>query len=127
MRVLVMLATPAAIVLLSASVAQAACTGTNGRGWGSGQGSGSFQMTTADKTCRISFPHVINDATRTQVPASRVSFTRQPASGKVSVTGSGLVYTPGKGFKGTDTFCTSNTAPKAPGVTLSGCVSVTVR
>lgn len=127
MRAFVMMATPVAIVLLSSSVAQAACTGSNGRGWGSGQGSGSFEMTSADRTCRIAFPHVINDRAGTQVPASKVSFTRQPTSGKVSVSGGGLVYTPGRGFKGTDTFCTSNTAPKAPGVTLAGCISVTVR
>lgn len=127
MRTFFAMSAPFAIVLAFSSVAEAACTGSNGRGWGSGQGSGSFEMTSADKSCQISFPNVINDRAGTQVPANKVSFTRQPSNGKVSVTGRGLVYTPARGFKGTDRFCTSNTAPKAPGVTLSGCVAVTVR
>ncbi len=50
-----------------------------------------------------------------------------PKNGKVQVTGKGLVYTPAKGFKGSDSFCTKNTTPKAPGVVLSGCITVAVR
>ncbi|MCC4243238.1 Ig-like domain-containing protein [Stappia indica] len=110
-----------------ASSVHAACTGSNGRGWGRGNGAGSFQMTAADKSCRIGFTNVINDRTKTSVPANKVSVTRAPKNGKVQVTGKGLVYTPAKGFKGSDSFCTKNTTPKAPGVVLSGCITVAVR
>jgi len=109
------------------SGAQAACTGSNGRGWGTGNGAGQFEMTAADKTCRMSFQGVINEAAKTRIPATQVTITRAPASGKIAVTKSGLIYTPNKGFQGSDTFCTSNTTPKVPGITLSGCVTVTVR
>lgn len=125
----ILLSTTAALVIgcLSATAAQAACTGTNGRGWGSGNGAGAFQMTTADRNCRIGFPNFINDRARTSIPATRVSVTRPPRSGKVAVTGRGIVYTPAKGFTGSDTFCTRNTSPKVPGQALSGCITVTVR
>lgn len=84
-------------------------------------------MTAADKSCRISFPGIIDDRKGTRVPATNVTVTRRPASGKVSViAGRGIFYTPNKGFKGSDTFCTSNTTPKAPGVILSGCITVAV-
>jgi hypothetical protein len=116
-----------AVGCLTVSTAQAACQGSNGRGWGRGAGAGQFEMTTADKVCRISFTNVINERDNTSIPATNVSLTRAPSAGKVSVTKSGLVYTPNKGFKGSDTFCTSNTTAKAPGVTLSGCITVTVR
>jgi hypothetical protein len=127
MRMFVAMTTIVVSSGLSLLAAQAACTGTNGRGWGSGQGSGSFQMTAADKSCRISFPGIIDDRAGTRVPATNVTITRSPTAGKVKVAaGRGLIYTPNKGFTGTDTFCTSNTTPKAPGVTLSGCITVAV-
>ena len=81
-------------------------------------------MTQADRSCRISFPGFIDDRAGTRVPATNVTVTQQPGSGKVSVTRSGITYTPNKGFKGRDTFCTSNTTPKVPGKTLSGCIAV---
>lgn len=127
MRILT--ATTAIIIAggLTLTAAQAACTGTNGRGWGSGQGAGSFQMASTDKSCRISFPGIIDDRAGTRTPATNVTITRGPSSGKVSIaSGRGLVYTPNKGFKGSDTFCTSNTSPKAPGVTLAGCITIAV-
>lgn len=114
------------IGLVSAAVAEAACSGSNGRGWGSGRGAGSFTMTTADKSCRTGFVNFIDDKKKTQVPATQVKVTRAPKSGKVAVTGRGVVYTPNKGFKGSDTFCTSNTAASVKG-TLSGCTTITVR
>lgn len=126
MRIVMTMAT----VLISGNLmiiaAEAACIGSNGRGWGSGQGSGSFQMASTDRSCRISFPGIVDDRAGTRIPATQVTVTRGPASGKVSVAGGGLVYTPNKGFKGSDTFCTSNTTPKAPGVTLAGCITVSV-
>ncbi|MER2537162.1 MAG: Ig-like domain-containing protein [Rhizobiaceae bacterium] len=83
-------------------------------------------MTTADKECRISFPGFMNGDTR--IPATQVTLTRQPKAGKITVvSGQGLIYTPARGFKGKDTFCTRNKSPKMPGGTLSGCVTVTVR
>lgn len=112
--------------ILSTSVVHAACTGTNGRGWGSGQGAGKFAMSASDKSCRIGFTNFIDDKKKTQVPATQVTVTRGPKSGKVQVTGKGLVYTPNGGFKGSDTFCTKNTSPKVKG-TLAGCITVTVR
>jgi len=110
-----------------ASSAQAACSGSNGRGWGSGNGNGKFEMTAADKSCPISFTNVIDDKAKTKIPATNVTVTKPPKSGKVAVTGAGLVYTPTPGFKGKDTFCTKNTTPKAKGVTFSGCITVSVK
>lgn len=112
---------------MSISAAEAACTGSNGRGWGSGNGAGKFTMSAADQSCRIGFTNVIDDRKKTSIPATNVKITRAPKSGKVAVTGSGLVYTPAKGFKGQDRFCTSNKAPSVKGTTLSGCITVTVR
>ena len=114
------------IAAFSASIAEAACSGTNGRGWGKGQGNGKFQMTTADKTCNIDFPGFIDDRKKTRTPATNVTITRAPKSGKINVTGKGLVYTPAAGFKGNDRFCTKNTAAGVRG-TLRGCITVTVR
>lgn len=127
MRILITGLTFATVSCAMLSGAQAACTGSNGRGWGTGNGAGQFEMTAADKTCRMSFQGVINEAAKTRIPATEVTITRAPGSGKVAVTKSGLVYTPNKGFQGSDTFCTSNTTPKEPGITLSGCITVTVR
>lgn len=112
---------------LFASSVHAACTGSNGRGWGRGNGAGSFKMAAADKSCRIGFTNVINEQTKARIPATQVSVTRPPKNGKVQVTGKGLIYTPAKGFKGSDTFCTRNTTPKVPGFVLSGCITVAVR
>lgn len=112
----------------AAHPAYAACTGTNGRGWGGGSGNGQFQMTGADKICRISFPGFVDDVAKTRTPATEVKITRAPKSGKVSVVaGQGLVYTPEQGFKGKDRFCTRNTTPKVKGKALAGCITVTVR
>jgi len=127
MRVKIFTATFFAVGCLTLSMAEAACTGTNGRGWGSGRGAGKFEMTAADKNCRISFTNVINDQQKTRIPATNVTITRAPKSGKVNVTGSGLVYTPNQGFRGSDTFCTRNTTPKAPGAVLSGCITIAVK
>ncbi|KRE11877.1 hypothetical protein ASE63_19190 [Bosea sp. Root381] len=127
MRFLIAMTAIVASSGVSLTAAEAACTGSNGRGWGSGQGSGSFQMTAADKACQISFPGIVDDRAGTRIPATNVTITRGPASGKVGVVaGRGLTYTPNKGFTGRDTFCTSNTTPKAPGVTLAGCITVAV-
>jgi hypothetical protein len=113
---------------LMASTAHAACTGTNGRGWGKGNGAGKFEMTTRDKICKISFPGFVNDAKKTRIAATNVTFTSKPKNGKISVVaGQGLIYTPKAGFKGKDKFCTRNSSPKVKGQTLSGCVTVTVR
>lgn len=109
------------------SAAQAACTGSNGRGWASGNGAGKFEMVAADKTCQIGLTNVIDDQTKTKIPATNVVITKTPKSGTVSVKSNGLVYTPKKGFTGDDTFCTKNTTPKSPGVTLSGCITVSVK
>ena len=111
----------------AATPADAACTGSNGRGWSKGNGNGKFEMTTADKTCRIGLTNVIDDKAKTQIPATNVTVTTPPKSGKVAVTGSGLVYTPAPGFKGKDKFCTKNTTPKVKNITLSGCITVTVK
>lgn len=109
------------------TAAFAECKGSNGRGWGSGKGAGQFEMTMADKTCQISFPGFVNDAAKTRVPATDVKLTRAPASGKIGiVAGKGLIYTPNPGFKGSDSFCTVNTAKGQAGK-LSGCITVTVR
>lgn len=111
--------------LFSVSVAEAACTGSNGRG--SGKGNGQFTMAPGDTSCSIPFTNFIDDRKKTSVPATQVRITNAPKSGKVGVTGRGLVHTPAKGFKGSDRFCTSNTAPRVKGQTLSGCITVTVR
>lgn len=113
---------------VSVSSVQAACTGMNGRGWGSGRGAGEFLMSASDKTCKISFPGFIDDVRKTRTPATDVTVTRQPKSGKIDVVaGKGLIYTPNAAFKGKDRFCTKNTSPKVKGKSLSGCISVTVR
>lgn len=72
-------------------------------------------------------PSFINDQAKTSIPATNVKITRPPKSGKVAVTGSGLVYTPASGFKGNDRFCTTNTTPKVKGKMLRGCITVTVK
>lgn len=114
--------------MLVASTAHAACTGSNGRGWGGGNGAGKFEMTAADKNCRISFPSFINDAAKTRIPASDMKLTRAPASGKIGVVaGQGIIYTPNPGFKGTDRFCTVNTSKEVPRQRLAGCITVTVK
>ncbi len=84
-------------------------------------------MVAADKTCQIGFTNVIDDKAKTKIPATNVVITKPPKSGAVSVKSSGLVYTPKKGFMGDDTFCTKNTTPKAPDVTLSGCITISVK
>jgi hypothetical protein len=127
MRILIATATILAAGCFTVSVADAACTGSNGRGWGSGNGAGKFEMAATDKNCRIGFTNVIDEKKKTSIPATKVTVTRAPKSGKVNVGGNGLLYTPAKGFKGRDTFCTRNSTPKVPGVTLSGCITVTVR
>lgn len=127
MRALITMITYVAVGYSTLSAAQAACSGTNGRGWGSGNGAGQFEMTTADKSCRISHPGFVNDRAGTRIVADKVTLTRAPSSGKLAVSTGGVIYTPNKGFTGSDTFCTSNTSPKVPGQTLSGCVTVSVR
>lgn len=126
MRTLAILGSVVVAGYLSVSAADAACQGTNGRGWGSGNGAGKFTMSASDKTCQIGFPNFINDKNKTQTPANIVTITRAPKSGKVQVTGRGLVYAPAAAFKGSDTFCTRNKSAKVKG-TLSGCITVTVR
>jgi hypothetical protein len=111
---------------VSASSAFAACEGSGGRGWASGKGDGKYEMAGSDKTCLIGYPNFIDDATKTRVPATEVTLTRAPKSGKIGLTAKGLVYTPAAGFKGSDKFCTKNTAKGHKG-TLSGCITVTVR
>ena len=92
---------------------------------GLGQRSGQWQVPDAagDKQCLIGYPSFIKGQSKT--PATQVKLTRAPKSGKISLSPQGLIYTPAAGFKGTDKFCTSNTAAGVPG-TLKGCVSVTV-
>ena len=116
-----------ALVAVTAS-AHAECSGSNGRGWGTGNGKGSFEMTSADKVCKISFPGLIDEVKKTREPATDVTITRQPKNGKVSVVkGQGLIYTPARNFKGEDQFCTKNTTPKVKGKSLSGCITVMVK
>lgn len=110
----------------TASSALAACEGSNGRGWGSGKGDGKYDMAAADKTCLIGYPNFIDDVKKTRVPATEVSLTRAPKSGTITLSAKGLVYTPAQGFKGSDKFCTKNTAKGEKG-TLAGCITVTVR
>lgn len=112
--------------LFAASAAQAECTGSNGRGWASGKGNGQFEMTAADKSCQISFPGFINDADQSRIPATEMTLTRAPKSGKLSVSADGPVYTPNAGFKGKDKFCTKNKSAEVPGKTLGGCINITV-
>lgn len=112
---------------ITATMAQAECTGSNGRGWGSGKGSGKFEMTGADKNCKISFPGFINDTEKTRIPATEFKLTRGPKNGTLSVApGQGLIYTTTPGFKGSDKFCTRNSSPAVNGQTLSGCVTINV-
>lgn len=127
MKTLAVLSAGILASFLSASIAEAACTGSNGRGWGKGNGNGKFQMTQADKSCSIGFPNFINDKEKTSIPADRVSITRKPKSGDVRVARKGMVYTPKAGFKGKDKFCTRNTSPKVKGGVLAGCVNITVK
>ncbi len=120
------LTTLAVIGCFSAAEAYAACTGSNGRGWASGRGAGKFEMTAADKSCKISVPGFVVGKNRT--PAAESKITRQPKSGKVTIAqGRGFLYTPNAGFKGKDRFCSSSTSPKFKGQRLAGCVTVTVR
>lgn len=122
------LATAFLIGCFSVSTVHAACTGSNGRGWASGRGAGKFEMTAHDKSCKISFPGFVDDVRKTRIPATDVTVTSKPKSGKISVVaGRGLVYTPSAGFKGKDRFCTRNTSSKLKGKSLSGCITVTVR
>lgn len=114
-------------VALTSTAAYAECTGSNGRGWGSGKGSGQFEMAASDKSCQISFPGFIDDVKKTRTPATEMTLTRAPKSGKITLSKDGPIYTPNPGFKGTDKFCTKNKAATVKGKTLSGCVSVTVR
>jgi len=114
--------------LFAASAAQAECNGSNGRGWASGKGAGQFEMTAADKTCRISFPGFIDDVKKTRIPATEVVLTKAPSHGKIGIVANqGLIYTPTPGFKGSDRFCTKNTAKEMKGKSLSGCITVVVR
>ncbi|MCB1445476.1 MAG: hypothetical protein KDJ87_06660 [Rhizobiaceae bacterium] len=128
MRALITLVVLSVAGLSTIPPAYAACTGSNGRGWGKGNGNGQFKMAASDKICKISFPGFINDAKKTRIPATDVSFTRKPKNGRISVVaGKGVIYTPDPGFRGKDRFCTRNKSPKVKGKTLSGCVTVTVR
>lgn len=116
------------IALFAGTAAEAACTGSLGRGWASGQGNGQFEMTVADRTCQMGFANFIDDAAKTRIPATEVALTKAPGNGKIGIIANqGVVYTPNANFKGTDRFCTRNTAPQVKGKTLSGCVNVTVR
>lgn len=126
MRILATIATIAVAGCVTVSVANAACQGSLGRGWGGGKGAGQFTMSAADGSCRVGFPNFIDDKRKTSTPATQTTVTRAPKSGKTSIGARGVVYTPSKGFKGKDTFCTRNTSPKVKG-TLAGCVTVTVR
>lgn len=125
-NVITVLSVALAAGCLTIGTAEAACKGSNGRGWASGKGNGKYQMTAADKSCSINFPGFIFK-NKPRVPAKQVSITRPPKSGTVKVTGSGVVYTPSPGFKGSDKFCTKNTSPKVKGQALSGCVTVAVK
>ena len=123
-KIMRVLATVAAAIVIggaTVSVANAACTGGFSSGWASGAGTAQFTMSEADGSCQTGFPRFTSNTL-----ATRVTFTRAPKSGKASLTSSGVVYTPAKGFKGKDSFCTRNTSPQVRG-TLSGCITVTVR
>lgn len=82
-------------------------------------------MTSADKSCTVGYANFIDDADQS-TPATEVSLTQAPKSGKISIGKNGVVYTPNSGFKGKDKFCTKNKAPTQKG-TLSGCVTITVK
>ncbi|WP_108263530.1 hypothetical protein [Mangrovicoccus ximenensis] len=109
-----------------ASEAWASCAGGDGRGWASGKGDGAFEMAPGAATCLMNYPNVIHADDR-RMPATQVTLTRAPKSGKIGLSKQGVVYTPNAGFRGKDRFCTRNTAAAFPGQTLSGCVTVTVR
>jgi hypothetical protein len=127
MRQRLTLAAGLALGIFATSTAQAACTGTLGRGWASGRGQGAFEMTSRDRSCSIDFPAFINDRTGKTVPATRVTISKAPSAGTLKATRRGLIYRPQRGFTGSDSFCISNTTPKVPGETLSGCTTITVR
>jgi hypothetical protein len=114
--------------IASASSSYAACSGSNGRGWGTGKGKGLFEMSSTDKSCNIAFPGFIDDVKKTRTPATEVTVTRQPKSGKIAVVaGKGVTYTPAANFKGKDSFCTRNTTPKVKGKSLAGCITISVK
>ncbi len=127
MRQQIAFATLLLIGSFAAESVAAACTGSNGRGWASGKGVGRFEMTTADGTCRMGFPGFTFSDGRPRVPATELVLTQAPKSGKITLHSEGLIYTPNRGFKGEDRFCTRNTTPRMPGKTLSGCITVAVR
>jgi len=113
-----------AVTAFSAGTAFASCKGSFGRGWASGQGNGAFEMRAADKTCVLGFTGFGSGSDR--VLATEVALTTAPKSGKIGVSGKGMVYTPNPGFKGKDKFCTRSTAKQVKGQSLSGCVTMTV-
>ena len=128
MRVLKTLALSIIVGCLTASAANAACEGSNGRGWGKGRGAGKFEMNQADKNCRISFPGFTNDTTGKRIPGDKVVITSKPKNGDLTVVaGKGLIYTPKAGFKGKDKFCTINTSDRQKKGKLQGCVTVSVK
>lgn len=112
--------------MFAATAAYAECSGGNGRGWASGKGKGQFEMTAGDTSCLVSFPSFIDDTNKTKTPATEVKLTRAPKAGKITLSQQGIIYTPTAGFKGSDSFCISNTAPGMKGK-LSGCVSIAVK
>jgi len=116
-----------ALLISSASVAMAACEGSTGRGWASGKGTGTYEMSPGDTRCQIPFVGFFSNNGGTFTPAKDVSLRKAPRSGKISLSGSGIIYTPNAGFRGTDEFCTVNRSSKAQGETLSGCYKVTVK
>ncbi|WP_282129011.1 Ig-like domain-containing protein [Roseobacter litoralis] len=116
-----------AFVFLGATTAIAACDGASGRGWASGNGKGSYEMTSGAKRCEIPFVNFFSNNGNTRTPAKEVTLRRAPKSGTISLSSSGIIYTPNAGFKGKDRFCTVNRSSAFEGQTLSGCITVTVK
>lgn len=107
------------------SVAHAQCSGGLGRGWASSKGAGQYEMAASDQQCLIGFASFI-DPNGGKTPATKVKLTSAPKSGKIGIGQQGVVYTPNKGFRGTDKFCTSNSSDAVKGKSLKGCVSISV-
>ncbi|AVL54122.1 hypothetical protein CEP88_16965 [Roseobacter denitrificans] len=116
-----------AFVFAGSTAALASCDGSLGRGWAGGNGKGSYEMAAGAQRCAIPFASFYSNNGNTRTPANEVSLRRAPKSGTITLSSSGIVYTPEAGFTGKDRFCTINRSSKFEGETLSGCITVTVK
>jgi hypothetical protein len=116
-----------AALVAGPTAALAACEGSTGRGWASGHGTGTYEMSSADRSCTIPFVGFFSNNGNDFTPATEVSLSKSPTSGKIGVSSKGIIYTPNAGFTGTDRFCTINRSGAVSGEKLSGCYEITVR